>query len=224
MGISMKIAILLYPGFTSLDAIGPYEMLVHAPGIKVMLVAKEKTLLTGEKDIFKIMPSHSFEDVDAADVLLVPGGPGEVDAATDAATIAWINKIHAGSRYTTSVCTGALVLAKAGILDRKPATTHWAAADTLRALGSDYRAERWVQNDKVITAAGVSAGMDMALFLLAELIGPDAAKMMQLGTEYDPHPPFDSGSVAKAEPHIHSVLKASFEASMAERFNYLLEH
>jgi len=220
----MKVAILLFPGFTSLDAIGPYEMLVHAPGVEVMLVAKEKALLTGEKDIFKIMPSHSFAEVSAADVLLVPGGPGEVGAATDAATIAWIKQIHANSHYTTSVCTGALVLAKAGILEGKPATTHWAAAGTLNALGSRYKAERWVQNGKVITAAGVSAGMDMALFLLAELVGADAAKMMQLGTEYDPQPPFDSGSVAKAEPHIHGMLKASFEASMAERFNYLLEH
>jgi len=220
----MKIAILLFPGFTSLDAIGPYEMLVHAPGVEVMFVAKEKALLTGEKDIFKIMPSHSFDDIDAADVLLVPGGPGEVGAATDAATIAWIKKIHTGSRYTTSVCTGALVLAKAGVLEGKPATTHWAAAETLTALGSTYQAERWVQNGKIITAAGVSAGIDMALFLLGELMGEDTAKMMQLGVEYDPNPPFDSGAVAKAEPHIHAALKAGFQASMAERFKYLLEH
>lgn len=220
----MKIALLLFPGFTSLDAIGPYEMLVHAPGVEVMLVAKEKALLTGEKDIFKIMPSHSFAEVEEADVLLVPGGPGEVSAATDAATIGWIKQIHTSSRFTTSVCTGALVLAKAGILEGKPATTHWAAADTLNALGSPYQAERWVQDGKIITAAGVSAGMDMALFLLAELVGEDAAKMTQLGVEYDPKPPFNNGSVAKAEPHIHSMLKASFEASMAERFKFLLEH
>jgi len=220
----MKIAILLFPGFTSLDAIGPYEMLVHAPGVEVMLVAKEKALLTGEKDVFQIMPSHSFAEVDAADVLLVPGGPGEVGAATDADTINWIKKIDEHSRYTTSVCTGALVLAKAGLLKGMEATTHWAAADALNALGSTYKEERWVQNGKIITAAGVSAGIDMALYLLGELIGPDAAKMMQLGTEYNPEPPFDSGSVTKAEPHIHSMLKAAFEASMTERFKYLLEH
>jgi len=218
----MKIAILLYPGFTSLDAVGPYEMLVHAPGVEMMLVAKNKTLLTGEKDIFKIMPSHSFDEVTSTDILLIPGGLGETDAALDAETTAWVKRIHETTRYTTSVCTGSLILAKAGLLKGMDATTHWAAAETLAALGSQYRAERWVQSGKIITAAGVSAGIDMALFLLGDLMGENVAKLMQLGVEYDPQPPFDSGSVAKADAHIHSTLKAGFKASMTERYNRLL--
>jgi len=219
----MKIAILLFPGFTSLDAIGPYEMLVHAPGVEMMLVAKEKSLLTGENEIFKIMPSHSFDEVTEADILLIPGGPGEVDAALDSATTSWITAIHKTTKYTTSVCTGSLILAKVGLLAGKPATTHWAAAETLNALGSNYKAERWVAVDKIITAAGVSAGIDMALYLLGELRGEDTAKMMQLGIEYDPSPPFNSGSVAKAETHVYETLKAGFEASMAARYARLVK-
>jgi putative intracellular protease/amidase len=218
----MKIAILLYPGFTSLDAIGPYEMLVHAPGAETMLVAKEKALLTGEKDIFKMMPSHDFSEVTEADILLIPGGPGEMGAATDTDTIEWVQKIHATTRYTTSVCTGALILAKAGLLKNKDATTHWAAADALNSLGSTYKAERWVQEGKIITAAGVSAGIDMALYLLGEIMGPEVAMSMQLGTEYDPQPPFDSGSVAKADPKLHAALSSVFQQTMGHRYKTLV--
>lgn len=217
----MKIAILLYPRFTALDAIGPYEMLVHAPGVEVMLVAKEKALLTGEKDIFQLMPSHEFSEVESADILLVPGGPGDVEAALDGPTISWIQRIHETTKYTTSVCSGAIILAKAGILNGLSATTHWAASDALNALGSDYKAERWVQEGKVITAAGVSAGIDMALYLLGETMGETVAKSLQLGIEYDPNPPFDHGSVAKADPAIHSALAAMFHESMGRRYKEL---
>jgi len=219
----MKIAILLFPGFTSLDAIGPYEILAHAPGADMMLVAKEKALLTGEMDIFKIMPSHDFSEVDAADILLIPGGPGEVAAATDPDTIAWVQKVHATSQYTSSVCTGALVLAKAGILEGKSATTHWAAAETLEELGVPYKAERWVEDGKVITAAGVSAGIDMALYLLGKLMGPVIAKSIQLGIEYDPQPPYNAGSVAKADPEAHSMLAATLQTAMQDRYNSLVQ-
>jgi len=218
----MKIAILLYPGFTSLDAIGPYEMLVHAPGVEVMLVAKEKKLLTGEVDIFKIMPSHDFSEVPEADILLIPGGPGETAAALDTQTTDWIKRIHSKSTVTTSVCTGALILAKAGILEGKSATTHWGAAETLEKLGVPYKAKRWVEEGKIITAAGVSAGIDMALYLLGKLISPEIAKSMQLGTEYDPQPPYDCGSVAKADPAVHAALKSMFAASMGARYKALV--
>lgn len=217
----MKIAILLYPGFTSLDAIGPYEMLVHAPGVEMMLVAKEKKLLTGEKEVFKMMPSHDFSEVEAADILLIPGGPGDTKAAGDADTLAWIKQIHAGSKYTTSVCTGALVLAAAGVLEGKSATTHWAAAPALESFGVPYKAERWVEEGKVITAAGVSAGIDMALYLLGEIYGERVAKSLQLGIEYDPQPPFDHGSVAKADPAIHANLKEVFKTTMGSRYSIL---
>lgn len=213
----MKIAILLYPGFTSLDAIGPYETLVHAPGVEMMLVAKEKKLLTGEVDVFKMMPSHDFSEVDSADILLIPGGPGETPAANDPETVNWIRKIHKTTKYTTSVCTGSLILAKAGLLEGKTATTHWAAAKILEAFGVPYKAERWVEEGKVITAAGVSAGIDMALYLVGKLLSPEVAMSLQLGIEYDPQPPYDSGSVAKADPDIHRNLAAMFAHSMGER-------
>ena len=220
----MKIAILLYPGFTALDAIGPYEMLVHAPGVEMMLVAKEKGLLTGEKSVFKIMPSHCFASVTKCDILLIPGGPGETDAALDPETIQWIQRVDATTTFTTSVCTGSLILAKAGLLAGKSATTHWAAAETLEALGVNYRAERWVQDGKIITAAGVSAGIDMALFLLSDLLGETEAKTIQLGVEYDPKPPFNCGSVATADPEIHSKLSQDFAQSMGPRYKRLLEN
>jgi len=220
----MKVAILLFPGFTSLDAVGPYEILAHAPGAEMLFVAKDKELVTGELEVFKLMASHSFSEVNACDVLIIPGGPGDAEAATDAATLAWIREIHETTQYTTSVCTGSLLLAAAGLLEGKSATSHWAAEKTLTRLGAHYRAERWVQEGKILTAAGVSAGIDMALFLLAELRGEETAKMMQLGIEYDPQPPFNSGSVAKAEPYIHEKLSAMFAKTIGVRHKKITKY
>jgi len=220
----MKIAILLFPDFTALDVVGPYEILVHAPGVEVVFVAKNKGLINGEVDVFQLMANHSFSEIDACDILIIPGGPGDAEAATDIATLDWVRKIHQTTTYTTSICTGALVLAAAGLLEGKDATTHWAAKETLNRLGAHYQPERWVQQGKIITAAGVSAGIDMALYLLADLMGNDTAKMVQLGTEYDPQPPFDSGSVAKAEPHIHGVLSTSFAKTFGVRHKKIVKY
>lgn len=211
----MKIAILLYPNFTALDAIGPYEMLAHIPGNTVSFVAKDKGLIAADSGVLKIEATHSIDEIDSCDILIIPGGHGEFAVRDDEKTITWIQKIHETTRFTTSVCTGSMLLAKAGVLEGLNATSHWAAEKWLPEFGATYQAERWVEEGKIITAAGVSAGMDMALYLIAKIFGEDAAKTVQLATEYDPLPPFDSGSVAKANPQAVTRILQLFEASRA---------
>lgn len=213
----MKIAILLYPNFTALDAIGPYEILAHGPMVDLQFVAKTKDLIASETGFLNIKPTASFSDIESADILVIPGGPGEAAAARDAETLDWIKKIHATTRFTTSVCTGSIILGAAGLLKGLNATTHWAAARHLEKLGATYKAERWVREGKIITAAGVSAGIDMALYMVGEIMGPDAAQMIQLSTEYDPAPPFNAGSLEKAPAHIGEAMTHHFKASMEKR-------
>ncbi|MEX0300225.1 MAG: DJ-1/PfpI family protein [Kordiimonas sp.] len=211
----MKIAILLYPNFTALDAIGPYEILAHIPGNEVMFVAKDKGLITADSGVLTIEAKHSMDDVQTCDMLLIPGGEGEFSARKETKTIEWIKQMHETSRFTTSVCTGSMLLAKAGILNGLNATSHWAAEKWLPEYGATYQADRWVEEGKIITAAGVSAGIDMALHIAAKVYGEDVAKMVQLMTEYDPQPPFDSGSVAKADPRAVAMLSKRFEDARA---------
>jgi len=215
----MKIVIFLYPEFTALDAIGPYEVLAHAPGVDLVFVAKEKGIVVADSERLKIVVDYGFDDIEACDILLIPGGQGEAPLCYDEETLNWVRKIHATTTYTTSVCTGSLILAAAGILDGKKATTHWAAADILNEFGASYQAERWVEEGKIITAAGVSAGIDMALYLLADMQHEDVARSVQLAIEYDPQPPFDNGSVAKSVPHVHEALSQMFEQKMRGRHN-----
>ncbi len=209
----MNIVILLYPNFTALDAIGPYEMLAHVPGNKVTFAAKEKGLVTADSGVLSIQATHALAEIEACDMLLIPGGGGEFAVRDDAPVINWVRKIHETTRFTTSVCTGAMLLAKAGILDGLSATTHWAAEKWLPEYGATYKAERWVEEGKIITAAGVSAGIDMALYIISKVQGVDVAKTVQLATEYDPQPPFDSGSVAKADPKAIAGLSKMFDTS-----------
>ena len=211
----MQIAILLYPEFTALDAIGPYEMFAHVPGHKVTFVAKEKGLIPADTGVLKIAATHSISEVDACDILIIPGGGGEFAARKDEHILNWIRKIHETTKYTTTVCTGSLLLAKTGLLNGVDATSHWAAEKWLEELGDTYKAERWVERGKIITAAGVSAGIDMALYLIGKLHGESVAKTVQLATEYDPDPPFDSGSVAKADPRSVETISKLFDASRA---------
>ncbi|UTW58484.1 DJ-1/PfpI family protein [Kordiimonas sp. SCSIO 12603] len=213
----MKIAILLYPNFTALDAIGPYEMLAHGPMVDLQFVAKKKEIISSETGFLNIQATASFDEIEQADILVVPGGPGEAAAARDSETLAWIRKIHETTRFTTSVCTGSIILGAASLLNGLNATTHWAAAKHLEQFGASYQAERWVQEGKIITAAGVSAGIDMALYMVGEIMGPDAAQMIQLSTEYDPAPPYNAGSLAKAPPHISAAMTQHFSASMEQR-------
>jgi transcriptional regulator GlxA family with amidase domain len=205
----MQIAIGLYPEFTSLDALGPYQVLQHLPGAEVHFVAAHAGEVRDDNGALRLQVEHTFTDVPAPDVLVVPGGfvtrklarPGEP-------IVEWVRAAHPATTFTTSVCTGALVLGAAGLLDGLEATTHWAAYEELRSFGARPTERRVVQEGKVITAAGVSSGIDMALTLSAELMGPEVAQAIQLAIEYDPQPPFDAGSPAKAGTEIVDLVLA----------------
>jgi putative intracellular protease/amidase len=195
----MKIAILLYPGFTALDAIGPYEVLSRLPGARVYFVAKEKAPLLVDTGMLTVMPELTLDELPNPDILLVPGALQSFQAVmADQEVLSWIRKAHETTRWTTSVCVGSLILAAAGVLSGLEATTHWAASSMLKAFGATYSGQRVVRQGKVITAAGVSAGIDMALTLAAEWQGQAEAEAVQLLIEYDPQPPFDAGSPQKA--------------------------
>ncbi len=204
----MDIAVLLYDRFTALDAIGPYEVLSRLPGAHLAFVAAEPGPVTTDNGMLTILAQRSLADMRGADILLVPGGPGEVAARAGSASLDWLRLAHQTSTWTTSVCTGSLILAAAGLLEGKRATTHWLAFDELAKLGAVPVHERVVFDGKLVTGAGVSAGIDMALTLVAEVAGPELAQAIQLGIEYDPQPPFDAGSPTKAPQAIVDALRA----------------
>ncbi|WP_345667972.1 DJ-1/PfpI family protein [Streptomyces similanensis] len=198
----MDIVIPLFDGFEPLDAVGPYEVLAYVPDTTVRFVAAEPGLV---QDVLGSLPVHvgtGYAEVERCDVLLVPGGGSFQTMVGDAAFLDWVRRIHAGTRFTTSVCTGSLVLGAAGLLNGLTATTHWDAAAQLESYGARYTAERVVRQDRVITSAGVSSGIDMALRLAALLSDETTAQAIQLYTEYDPQPPYRTGSVAKAPAEV----------------------
>jgi putative intracellular protease/amidase len=201
--LSMDIVIPIFPDFTALDAIGPYEVLRSLPDARVTFAAAEGgVVVRSDSGMLGLHADASFAEIESADVLVVPGGPGTRAAMKDEALLEWVRRIHETTSFTTSVCTGSLVLGAAGLLDGLTATTHWAAVDELEGTGARYTQERVVEQGRIITAAGVSAGIDMALRLAARLAGEDRAKAVQLSIEYDPQPPFDCGSPQKAGPAI----------------------
>jgi putative intracellular protease/amidase len=208
----MQIAIPLYDRFTALDAIGPYEVLSRLPGARLDFVATEPGIVRTDTGMLAVSVERSLADVPDPDVILVPGGIGSRTAMHDETLLDWVRLAHEGSRYTTSVCTGALVLSAAGILDGLDATTHWACLDQLERPVT----ERVVEQGKVITAAGVSAGIDMALTLASRIAGDVVAQAIQLGIEYDPQPPFNSGSPDKAPEAVLELVKAAQAAEEAE--------
>jgi transcriptional regulator GlxA family with amidase domain len=189
---SMKIAILLFDSFTALDIVGPYEVLSKLPGAQIYLVGQEKRAYA-DKYGLKILADHSLEEIADADVLLIPGGPGIDSLLSNNEILNWIRKTDATTKWTTSVCSGSLLLAAAGLLENKQCTTHWKRKSQLNQFNVVIKNERYVHDGKIITSAGVSAGIDMALYLVSKIKGEDAARMIQLGIEYDPQPPFDSG-------------------------------
>jgi putative intracellular protease/amidase len=195
----MQIAFLIYEGLTALDIVGPYEVLSQIPNVDVRFVAKRPGLVKVDSGAFTIGTDHALADVPRPEVFVIPGGlAGTFAAAKDPEILDWVREAHATSRYSTSVCTGSLILGAAGLLKDAKATTHWAAKTFLEQTGATYTEKRVAVTGKIITAAGVSAGIDMALYVMAELVGPDLAKLAQLSIEYDPDPPFDAGSPAKA--------------------------
>jgi putative intracellular protease/amidase len=193
-----EIALFLYDGMTALDAVGPYEVLARLPGAEVKFVASTPGPKKTDAGLV-VTADCAPEDVAAPDVIVIPGS-GKVPFLDDPAAVEWVRRAHETSTWTTSVCTGSMLLGAAGILHGKRATSHWAVRDHLRNFGAEPVAERVVIEGKVITAAGVSAGIDMALTLAARMAGEEEARALQLVIEYDPQPPYDSGSLEKAGP------------------------
>ena len=196
----MQVAITLFPRITALDFVGPYEVLQRIPSIDIVFVGHRRGEVRTDNGMLGLICDATFDEVTEPDVLLVPGGVGTRELMTDEPALDWVRAVHRHTRFTTSVCTGSLVLAAAGLLDGLAATTHWAAAGMLEPFGARYTAERVVEHlpERIITAAGVSSGIDMGLLLVELLVDREAAQASQLMIEYDPQPPFDSGSVAKA--------------------------
>jgi len=198
----MEIAIPIFDRFTALDAVGPYEVLSRLPDARVRFVAQEPGPKQTETGMLSLTAEAALEDVPSPDVLVVPGGFGTRPLMEDEAMLDWIRGVHETSQWTTSVCTGSLLLAAAGLLDGLEATSHWGALDVLAQYGAKPTQRRVVEQGKIITAAGVSSGIDMALTLAARIAGEEIAQAIQLGIEYDPQPPFDSGSLAKAPENV----------------------
>ena len=207
-----QIAIVLYPGFTALDFIGPYEVLHRLPDAEVRFVWHEAGPITADSGVLIIGATHSFAETPSPDVILVPGGMTTVEHARDKTLLDWVRTAHQSATWTTSVCSGSIVLASAGLLTGKRATSHWAAISMLKTLGARAVGdERVVHEGDIVTSAGVSAGIDLALWLAGQIGGEERAKVIQLSIEYDPQPPFDSGHLSKASART----KASATASLA---------
>jgi len=192
----MKIVILLFDNYTALDIVGPYEVLNKLPNSEIYLVGTEKRAYKDPYGL-KIFANSSIDEISEADILLIPGGPGIDKLLKNKEVLDWIRKIDATTKWTVSVCSGSLLLAQTGLLDGKNCTTHWRRKDQLRKFNVTVKDERYIQDGKYITSAGVSAGIDMALYLASKIAGDQVAMMFQLAIEYDPKPPFDCGSPDK---------------------------
>jgi putative intracellular protease/amidase len=206
----MEIAIPIFDRITALDAVGPYEVLSRIPAARVRFVAETIGAKRTENGMLALSADAVLDELSNPDVIVVPGGLGTRALMDDETMLDWIRQAHETSQWTTSVCTGSLLLAAAGILEGLEATTHWLLLEKLRNYGAIPVSRRVVEQGKVITAAGVSAGIDMALTLAARIAGEDVAQAIQLAIEYDPEPPFDTGSVAKApDALVERVRRAS---------------
>jgi putative intracellular protease/amidase len=212
----MDIAIPIFDRFTALDAIGPYEVLSRLPDSRVTFIAKETGPYKTDNGMLSIVAEGRLDELQHPDVIMVPGGTGTRPLMEDEATLDWIRTAHETSTYTTSVCTGSLLLGAAGILEGLDATTHWLELETLDKLGARSTSKRVVEQGKVITAAGVSSGIDMALLLASRIAGDQFAQGIQLLIEYDPQPPFDAGSKDKAPPEIVELIETMARQHMEQ--------
>jgi transcriptional regulator GlxA family with amidase domain len=208
----VQVAYLLYDRFTALDITGPHEVLNFVPGNESIFVAEQAGPVRNESDTLSLVADASIEQVTSPDILVVPGGFGTRALLDHEPLLDWIRQVHDTTTWTTSVCTGALLLAAAGILDGVPATTHWYNRDLLAELGAKPVPDRVVEHGKIVTAAGVSSGIDMALHLVQRINGTEVAQAVQLGIEYDPEPPLDAGSPEKAPKPIVDLVAAAFKA------------
>jgi len=213
----MRIAILIFDQLTALDAIGPYEVLSRLPGAELEFVATEPGIKRTAPGRLGLEATKSLGELADPEIVVVPGGQGTRPLLSDEPLLEWLRAVHEQTRWTTSVCTGSLLLGAAGILDGRRATSHWLELESLREFGAEPVAERVVEDGRVITAAGVSAGIDMALHLAREVAGEEVAQAIQLSIEYDPEPPFDAGSPSKAPAaivdRIRNVERAPLEHS-----------
>ncbi|WNM31595.1 DJ-1/PfpI family protein [Streptomyces sp. Li-HN-5-11] len=204
----MQIAVVLYDRFTALDAVGPYEVLSRIPGAETVFVAEHTGPVRTDTGALGMVADRSLTEVTRPDVLVVPGGPGQSDLMEHEPLLNWLRAVDATSTWTASVCTGSLLLAAAGLLEGRRATSHWLALDQLTAYGARPTGERVVVDGKYVTGAGVSAGIDMGLTLLGRIGGDDLAQTIQLTTEYDPQPPYDAGAPHKAPAHLVESLRS----------------
>lgn len=198
--MTLSIALLLYDRFTMLDAVGPAEVLTLLPGVELKVVAASPGVVWPDNRAMPFVAPYGIGDIASADILLVPGGTGTGDHLGNTALLDWIRQVHATSRFTLSVCTGSLLLGAAGLLKGAPACTHWAARGELAGFGAIPQTGRWAQADRIFTAAGVSAGIDLALHVAGLIAGAETAQAIQLAIEYDPQPPYDAGAIEKAPP------------------------
>jgi transcriptional regulator GlxA family with amidase domain len=212
----MRVVFLFYEGMTALDLVGPHEILCRLPEAKIQRAAEQPGLIHTDSGLM-LSVEHALSDISHADILVIPGAGNATTLKKYPNTLNWIRSIHATTTWTTSICTGSLILGAAGILSGLRATTHWAAFDRLQIWGALPTKERVVIDGKVITAAGVSAGIDMALILSAKIAGDSFAQTIQLGIEYDPDPPFNVGSPEKANPIIRDALKTRMIAKFEDK-------
>jgi transcriptional regulator GlxA family with amidase domain len=211
----MKIAIALYDKFTALDVIGPYQVLSVLPGAETFFVAARRGLVSDDSGILRLEATRSFDEVRDADIVVVGGSPFTHTLIPHDPIIPWLRDLHARTQWTTSVCTGSLLLAAAGLLQDVEATCHWMMLDFLGGLGAKATLQRVVFGERIVTAAGVSSGIDMALALVERMFGRDLAETVQLAIEYDPQPPTDAGSPAKARPEIVAAVQKLFGDMLA---------
>lgn len=214
----MQVAIVLYPGFTALDFIGPYESLRWLPGAEVRFLWHETGPIAADSGVLVIGATHTFDETPSPDVILVPGGMTTMEHARDEKLLEWVRTAHRTASWTASVCSGSVILAAAGLLKGKRATSHWAALVALKTMGAKpVGDQRIVREGQIVTCAGVSAGIDLGLWLAGQIGGEARAKAIQLSMEYDPQPPFDSGHMSKASASTKAAATAMMTKDMVTR-------
>jgi putative intracellular protease/amidase len=216
MAEKFRIVFILYPRLTQLDFTGPYEVLARMPNAEVIIASKDGGELKTEMGL-TFANLRALADVDRADMIMIPGGPGQTEAMQDQAFMAEVKRLGESAQYVTSVCTGSLILAAAGLLNGKRAGSHWAYRELLAMFGAIPDDARVVRDGKAITGGGVTAGIDIALTIVADLAGEKVAKMIQLAIEYAPAPPFNCGRPETADAETIAAVKHLFSGFAAER-------
>jgi transcriptional regulator GlxA family with amidase domain len=215
-GGPLQIAIVLYPGVTALDAVGPWEVLSRIPNAEIRFVGREQGPVVTEGGALLLGITHTIAETRSPDIVLVPGGSTTPGQMVDDEVLDWLREVHRTTTWTTSVCTGALILGAAGILKGSPATTHWYKMGVLRIMGATPQPDqRIVRAGRIVTAAGVSAGIDLALWLAGEIAGRERAEAIQLAIEYDPRPPFDAGHISKASGETQKLAREIMDHRMS---------